>query len=177
MASVSIVSLVMFLALGTAMSTAQLAPSLGNATGFALLSIEGLTLTTSHVVGDVGGKIVSVPSPSTVNGTIYMQGDVEYDAALLSFADAYDEISAMDCRNATVLETNTFAGLFLAPASTVCSQVLKLPRESLRSKAIQAMFGYSKCKAPSLARLSLSFLKAMNPAAIISSGGQRKQSH
>lgn len=93
---------------------AAVAPALGTAGTYAVLSGPAVTLTDSSVTGDVGTGLpfsTVVQTNSTINGTVH-QGDASAIAAYSDFLIGYDLLATEPC-NVTL--TGTLANQVLAP--------------------------------------------------------------
>jgi hypothetical protein len=119
--------------LGTA-STANAQPVLGSAQRFAVLGGTAVTLTSSHVIGNVGSPGEVTLTTSTVDGTVYPAGDSVAVAAYADFLSAYTALGNVPC--GTYL-TGNLAGVVLPPgvycveaASTTTGGVLTLAGSS-----------------------------------------------
>ena len=98
---------------------AVMAPSLGSAGSFAILSGAAVTLTGSTVTGDAGsyapgGAVTQTDSP--VSGTIHA-GDAVAVAASLDFLGAYDSLAALPPGQCDAFLSGTLAGVSLPPGT------------------------------------------------------------
>ncbi len=111
----------------TGTSTSGMSPlNLGAATGFAILANTAITSpTVTTINGDIGvspaGTITGFPSPSTVNGHIYLNTP-ESAAGEASLLTAYNDLFALPAGATKTGElggTTLFPGTYTAPATSM----------------------------------------------------------
>jgi hypothetical protein len=99
---------------------AQTAPELGTAESFAVLGGPAVTLTNSHVIGDVGvdtGTAVTLTG-STIVGTVHA-GDTVAQQAYDDFLAAYDALADIECTDS--LDTAYTGATLTLPPGVYCN--------------------------------------------------------